>query len=100
MAPFLLVPVARPVVNEVVLDANILRQPGVVQAIFLSDCRHKPGRMPGKNTELGLAKSCAEAHNHARKVHRAFLRAYSVSNRTFPLLRFRPWNWQEPFTVA
>ena len=82
--------------NEVILDADTIRSHPrrSVMALFITDCHDGQA-----NTAVARAHTCKDARNHARFVHRRFLEEYGLSEREFPLLRFRPRNWEEPFAV-
>jgi hypothetical protein len=47
----------------------------------------------------GPAQSCALAKANAIAAHRAYLRAFGVSSRAFPMLRLRPHEWEAPFVA-
>ena len=63
-----------------------------VEAIFLIDCDDR-----SRNTAYSASRTCSAAQAKARSVHRQYLATYGKAAGTFPLLRLRPWNWNEPF---
>ena len=48
----------------------------------------------------GPAGSCHEAKATAIAAHRAFLQAFRLDERRFPLLKLRPADWKAPFVIA
>ena len=90
--------------NEVVVEsATWLRNlPWSVEAIFYVECDVGSGFA---NTQYsgadgrGPARSCSEAKANAVAAHRAYLQAYRLKSRRFPLLRLRPAQWDAPFVA-
>ena len=89
--------------NEVVVssDAWLAGLPYSVEALFVVRCAAPHQTNLRYNVDDGLhagtAADCAEARARAIAMHRAYLLAYGLDARAFPLLELRPSEWDRPF---
>ena len=72
-----------------------------VEAMFFVDCAEgDPNVQYSAADGHGPAGSCHEAKATAIAAHRAFLQAFRLDERRFPLLKLRPADWKAPFVIA
>jgi len=88
--------------NEIVVDTVpwLENLPHSVEGIFMVDCgnTNQANLRYSAADGMGTAASCADGQEAARKMHAAFLRAYpDIDPASFPLLKLRPQQWEEPF---
>lgn len=92
--------------NELVVAAEPWRThlPHSIEAVALIDCvRGEPNHYFGNPKRPGgvpTAHTCDEAHEVGRRLHRAFMAAYGLSEDELPLVLLRRDHWEEPFVLA
>ena len=89
--------------NEVIVESDtwLRNLPLSVEAMFFVDCAEgDPNVQYSAADGHGPAGSCHEAKATAIAAHRAFLQAFRLDERRFPLLKLRPADWKAPFVIA